>query len=372
MKNKKITIGTILLLFAISGFCNITISNAWTDEFNLNPLSHGYYDLGYLHVGSIIHMNEISADRIIDTYIMNDEDFDNIGISWDYIIRWEDMTYLSNYDYDVTVYDRYYIVFRNKGILFSRTVQVDINVEKADITITSPTYYDTFENGNNYITWTSTGSINYVKIDLYKNRVFLETITSLTYNDGSYSWYIYNDDYTDDSDYQIKISNYYDDFVYDYSSYFTIESEIKSITITLPTSYTTIQSGYNDITWTSTGTINYVKIELYKNGAFLETIDSYEYNDGSYSWYIYDDDYTDGSEYQIKILNYYDNYIYDYSSYFTIEVESEEPDPYDPNRNLWNIINNIIFMIVIPLCIVLAIAIPIAVLVKKHKRKSKI
>jgi len=331
LKNKKITIGTILLLFAISGFCNITISNAWIGVINLKPSQYSYYNLGYLHDGAIIHIHEISANAFINTYIMNDEDFDEIGILWDdYIIRWKDMTYLSNYDYDVTIYDEYYIVFRNWDIYAGRTIQVDIDIEKVDITITSPASYDTFVAGYNDITWKSTGSISSVKIELYKSGVFLETITSWTYNDGSYSWFIYSDEYTDDWNYQIKISNYDDNSIYDYSSYFTIESELKSITITLPTSYTTVQSGYNDITWTSTGSIDYIKIELYKNGIFLETIDSYEYNDGTYSWKVYDDDYINSSSYQIKISNYDDNSIYDYSSYFTIEVESEEPDPYDP------------------------------------------
>ena len=367
MKNKKIIFGTILFLFAISGFCNI--SHAWTDDFTLPPLSYAYYYLGYLHDGDIIKINEIDSSDIITVYIMNDEQYDEL--TWEYLIKWEDMTYLSNYDYDITVDDSYYIVFRNKGILFSRTVQVDMLVEYAKITITSPNY-DTFVSGYNYIYWTSTGSFDYVKIELYKDGYFLETITGLTYNDGSYSWYIYNDDYIDDSTYQIKITDYYEPTTYDYSSYFTIESESKSITITLPTSYTIISSGYNDITWTSTGSIDYVIIEMYKDGYFLETITSWTYNDGSHSWYIYDDDYTDDSDYQIKISDWVDDSIYDYSDYFTIECEIDDPyEPYLPTDYSY-IVRNIFFFVIIPVIIIGAVIVGYVIFKKKHPKEPLI
>ncbi len=372
MKNKKMAIGTMLLLFAISGICNMsTISNAWIGVFYLDPSHYKYYDLGYLHEGSIIHINEISADKIITAYIMNDEDFDEIGgFTWDYIIRWQDKTLISNYHYYITTYDKYYIVIRNVDIFDGRSGSVNIDVEKADIIITSPIYYETFTIGYNDITWTSTGSIDYVKIDLYSDGVFLETINSGTFNDGSYSWYIYGDEYIDDDWYQIKISNFYDNSVYDYTGYFTIESEIKSITITLPTSYTTIQSGYNDITWTSTGSIDYVKIELYRNYVFLETIDSYEYNDGIYSWYIYDDDYTDDSNYEIKISDYDDNYIYDYSSYFTIECEIDVPDdPDDPDYPDYPIIPSFNLLIIIGL--IGSISVISAIIIRRRINKIK-
>ena len=157
------------------------------------------------------------------------------------------------------------------------------------------------------------------------------------------------------------------------STYVVIDATVdeyvpKTITITNPTSINIFDVGSNYITWTSTGDIDYVKIDLYKSGVYLETITSGANNDGSYTWYISSDDYIDSSYYKIKITDYDDNSIYDYSDYFSIE-EPEPYDPYDPNRNLWNTINNIIFMIVIPLCIVLAIAIPI-VFVIRNKRKS--
>lgn len=374
MKNKKTILGIIIFLFAITGICSI--SHAFVDEFKISPMTYGGYDLGYLTDGDIIKINEIDSSGSINVYIMNDEQYDEVkdsgGLIWNYFIRWKDITYLSGLTFDITIDDDYYIIFYNKNLLFSRTVKVNIFVEYKSITITSPTSTSTFENGYNIITWSSTGNIDYVIIDLYKNGYFLETIRSGISNDGEYSWYIYADEYTDSSYYQIKIRDYYDSTTYDYSSYFTIQTETKTITITSPTSSSTFLSGYNSITWTNTGDISYVKIELYKSGIFLETIDSYEYNDGSYSWYIYDDEYVDSSYYQIKILDYYDNTIYDYSGSFTIECETESdpiptpiPDP-DP-VNTVNRIINIILMIAVISVIISAIVIPIVI----HKRKKR-
>lgn len=139
----------------------------------------------------------------------------------------------------------------------------------------------------------------------------------------------------------------------------------KTITITNPTSVDKFSSGNVYITWTSTGSFDYVRIELYKNGVFLKTISSTTYNDGSYDWYIYIyDDYTDSSYYQIKITDYYDDSIYDYSNYFSIEIESEEPDPYKQSQLF---LISLFWIILILTGIGLFVA---GILVRKHKRKS--
>ncbi len=344
MKSKKIIFGIMVFFFIVTGICGM--SNAFTDELKLSSSSYAGYDLGFLSNGDIININSIYSDGNINVYIMNDEQWDEAGgLTWNYLIRWKDIEYLSGLTFDITVDNDYYIVFYNKNLLFSRTIQVDVSIEYKSITVTSPTSIDTFLTGYNTITWTTTGNFDYIKIQLYNNGVFLESL-DWTDNDGSYSWYIYSDEYTDGSNYQFRISDYYDDTTYDYSDYFTIECEIKTITIASPASTSTFNSGYNYITWISTGSIDYVKIGLYKDGGFLEMISGYVSNDGSYEWYIYTDDYVDGSYYQIRISNYYDNSIYDYSSYFTMEVEQEvipdednDEDPYIPDEDKQVIIN---------------------------------
>lgn len=96
--------------------------------------------------------------------------------------------------------------------------------ETAEITVTSPTSSDNWHDYNSYsITWTSLGPISQVIIQLYKGATFVEGITYLyTDNDGDYSFYVYSSENYDGTDYRIKITDYDDANVYDYSDYFSI------------------------------------------------------------------------------------------------------------------------------------------------------
>jgi len=140
---------------------------------------------------------------------------------------------------------------------------------------------------------------------------------------------------------------------------------VKNLTITSPTSMSTFVNGDNYIYWTSSGAISYITIDLYKDGYFLETIDSCEYNDGSYSWYLSTSDtYSEGSYYQIKISDYYDDSIYVFSDYFTIEIDEDYVDPYDTNPD-----NNFLGILIFIILPAIAVVIIVAVLTRKHKRK---
>ncbi len=65
---------------------------------------------------------------------------------------------------------------------------------------------------------------------------------------------------------------------------------------------------------------NYVKIELYEGGNWVQEIDSYYYNYGYRSWNI-PDTIDESSSYQIKISDQYNSSTYDFSDYFTIEYQ---------------------------------------------------
>ena len=103
--------------------------------------------------------------------------------------------------------------------------------ETAEITVTSPTSSDNWREYNSYsITWTSLGPISQVIIQLYKGDTFVEDITFLyTANDGDYSFYVYSSENYDGTDYRIKITDYDDANVYDYSDYFSIYKGILPI-----------------------------------------------------------------------------------------------------------------------------------------------
>lgn len=361
MKNKKITLGIIVFLFAITGICSIQNVVALDDpDYSVTIIGgHAFKLFWTLNEDDCVKMEYLitGGDADLHLYIRNStgdiiEDFGTID---DYGIRY----FYVPYD------DTFEIIFKNDALITSRDLELNIDIVK-NLTITSPTSMSTFVNGYNYIYWTSSGDISYIIIDLYKDGYFLERISSTVYNDGSYTWYIYTNEYTDSSYYQIKISDYYDSNIYDYSDYFTIECETETITITSPISTDTFSTGYNYITWTSTGDISYVTIELYKSGIFLEIIDSYEYNDGSYNWYLSTNDiYSEGSYYQIKISDYNDNSIYDFSNYFTIEIDEDYDDSFTPAGPGISLLAWLLF-IILP---AIAGVVVIVVLVRKRKRK---
>lgn len=125
IKHKKIICGTILLLFAISGLCNVI--NVSAEEVDLPPLTYLYYsfDLDYRDELEIY----VSSSGTVNVYIMEEYQFDLLvdsgGLIWDYIKRWQDITYLE-YVYTIPVDEWYYVVIYNKNVLFGRTVDIEV------------------------------------------------------------------------------------------------------------------------------------------------------------------------------------------------------------------------------------------------------
>ncbi len=90
------------------------------------------------------------------------------------------------------------------------------------ITITNPSGILEWEIGSIHsITWTSTGSIVNVKIELYISGILDSVLTSGTSNDGEISWTIPSG-LANSTQYQIKITDVSNSSTYDYSDYFTI------------------------------------------------------------------------------------------------------------------------------------------------------
>ena len=118
-----------------------------------------------------------------------------------------------------------------------------------------------------------------------------------------------------------------DSYVYGSSGYFSINELEKYISITSPYYGETFYQGDSHaITWSSNNAGSYVKIELYKNGYFYSTVDSYVYNGGSYYWNIPSS--LDAGSYEIKIASLSDDSTYD-SAYLTVKGTSSPviPDP---------------------------------------------
>ncbi len=193
------------------------------------------------------------------------------------------------------------------------------------ITVTSPSSGNTlYVEDIQEITWSSENAGSYVKIELYKSGYFDSTITSSTYNDGSYSWTI-SSSLSTSSYYQIKVTSTSDSSIFDESDYFSLNELEKYISITSPYYGETFYQGDSTaITWNSDNAGSYVKIELYKNGYFYSTVDSYVYNGGSYYWSIPSS--LDAGSYEIKIASLSDGSTYD-SAYLTIQRTSSPVIP---------------------------------------------
>jgi hypothetical protein len=92
---------------------------------------------------------------------------------------------------------------------FGDTVNMDNVTFEAvvpnSVTVSAPNGGESWEQGSTQsITWTSTGDIDNVKIELYKGTELSTTISSSTTNNGTYSWTI-ADDQDVGSDYKVKI-----------------------------------------------------------------------------------------------------------------------------------------------------------------------
>ena len=206
------------------------------------------------------------------------------------------------------------------------------------LSITTPDSSSSWETDTSQIIyWNSTGSISNVKIELYKDSVFELEIAANTTNDGEHFWAIPLG-LTDSTQYQILISDVSNPATDDFSDYFEIFTPlvIDTLTVINPDSLTDWETGTTHaITWTSTGSITNVKIELYKGGVFDSEIVASTPNDGSYTWTI-PTDLEDGIDYQIRISDVSNPTTYDDSPNFAITSIATPPGI--PGYNLYLLI----------------------------------
>ena len=166
------------------------------------------------------------------------------------------------------------------------------------ITITTP------NGGENWKTSIAYGIVwvddipGYVKIDLYRGGVFYSNIVDSTESDGYYIWSVNAAE--GGNDFKVKITSLMNNNIFDYSdSNFTITKS--NITITTPNGGESWQTSTEyGIVW-SDDILAYVKIELYKGGAFYSTIVDTTESDGYYVWSV--NAAESGSDYKIKITS---------------------------------------------------------------------
>jgi len=200
------------------------------------------------------------------------------------------------------------------------------------LTVETPNSLSSWHTGTLHdIEWVTTGNVSNVKIELYRGGVFeLELAANIT-NDGEFSWSIPLS-LIDSTQYQIKVTDVSNPSTYDYSQYFEIYNP--TITVTSPVSASSwIRGTDNTISWTSTGILANVKIELFLNDTFVLEIIANTPNDGDYNWTLPSD--LDASTlYQIKIIDSSNALVYDFSDYFEVTLPSSGGTPGIPGYNL--------------------------------------
>jgi hypothetical protein len=157
------------------------------------------------------------------------------------------------------------------------------------LNLTFPNGGETLPGGQTQtITWTSTGSISNVKIEYSTdNGTSWKIITSATGNDGSYVWQVPS---IESNECLVRISDALDGSPSEQSAgiFSIVLAGTETINVTNPNGSNNFLIGTTDeITWTSTGTIDNVRIQYSTNNgsSWTEIIDSTT-NDGSYYWLI--------------------------------------------------------------------------------------
>jgi len=179
------------------------------------------------------------------------------------------------------------------------------------LTIVAPNSITEWTLGNKEnITWEDDIDEN-VKIELYRDGVYLLNIAANTESDGLYSWSIPTN-IPEDNGYSIKISSINDINISKESDKFSL-TEQGAILITAPVAGTNWEKGTtNNINWSDNISEN-VKIDLYKDGIFNSNIADNTASDGTHSWYV-PVNLVAGNAYRIKITSVNNNTIFGQSA----------------------------------------------------------
>jgi hypothetical protein len=159
------------------------------------------------------------------------------------------------------------------------------------LTLLSPKGGEKWATGSVHpITWNSNGTVGDIKIELSINDAAWTAIIATTTNDGTYSWTI-PDNTTLSAKCRVRISQVTGGAPNDSShAYFEIVSgATPTVTLTFPNDKMTWFTGTPmQVTWTSTGTFDSVKIEYTTNAVNFRNISAVLNSAGKYTWNIPD------------------------------------------------------------------------------------
>ncbi len=357
-KHLKMIIIGILIINIIAGFQALLVDNAPIENVSLENISPidagsgvisilettpygGIYASGWDHNEHEYYELNIVTNfgPGLTWYMMNDSEYlYNIGLdrnsrtrgNFPYTELLSDVELSASCVFYPLYSDKWYVVAINHYEFTASEIEFTDSWEDDFITVDNPTDSSSWEvNTSQYVNWTWGGNFDLVDIALYHDGTFLSQIAINTPNDGSYSWRIPTNILLFDDLYQVNISN--SDFADTWGisdSYFEI-LEIKSINLVNPTSSSSWETNTTHlITWTSTGSITDVKIEMFEDDVFEMEIIASTPDDGEFSWII-PSGLDNSTQYQIKITDVSDPLINIYGDYFEIYTN---PSPSESNN----------------------------------------
>jgi beta propeller repeat protein len=173
------------------------------------------------------------------------------------------------------------IVWQHNGDIWAAELLVP-----STITVTSPNGGGVYLAGSEInFSWTHTGPVDEVLIEFSSNGGTDWAPVNTVENTGSYTWISFED--VDSANCLIRVTNTADGTATDTSdATFEIYQIPDSITVTDPNGGEQFLAGSEmDITWTSVGDVNDVKIELSDNdGADWQIVTLTTENDGAFTW----------------------------------------------------------------------------------------
>lgn len=186
--------------------------------------------------------------------------------------------------------------------IYATIISSDVTtIGNASFTFASPTNITKWTAGTiETIRWTSTGTINFVNIFLYKGNTTLGWIAQGAANVGYYDWGI--PDFLDPgTDYWMDIEDADNTAVYAFSSLFEIVVDNPRIYFTNPTPVSSWRTGATYvITWNCKNQLGEVTLELLKDGDVEDVLSDDTDGESHFKWEI-PDDVSEGDDYQLKI-----------------------------------------------------------------------
>jgi hypothetical protein len=170
------------------------------------------------------------------------------------------------------------------------------------------------------IRWTWTGEFSHVNIEISKGSELKYALLNIE-NTGIYPFRLpYYEEPGNDWSVTLSVSNYQS--IYDTVD--NLEAHIKkTVSILDPnTNKVIFRNDYYDLVWISNGTISDVKIELFEEDVFVQTITDRTINDGRFLWHIISN-VSRSDSYRIKISDADNSNVYDFSDkYFEIDDQT--------------------------------------------------